>query len=198
MASMVVMECSAAALTGITQDRRGTPSRCTGQAPHNATPQPNLVPFMPSRSRKTHSRGMSGSASTECDVPLICSVIIALPPVARSWCSPSREIHPRPPTFASRCSIDVPYRPLRAGIGERSAAHGETTPLGSRTGPRGYLLAGLTPRNRGAFATLPPCRREAWLDQELDEQLPLRDIAQRRAGCQEDWRRELGQHKVRQ
>src|SRR5262252_10434600 len=84
IASMVVMECPTAALTGITQDRRGTPSRCTVQAPHNATPQPNLVPFMPSRSRNTHNRGLSGSASTECDVPLILSVIIVLPPVAHS------------------------------------------------------------------------------------------------------------------
>src|SRR5215470_15143951 len=93
IASMVVMECPTAALTGITQDRLGTPSRCTVQAPHNATPQPNLVPFIPSRSRNTHSNGMSGSESTECDVPLILSAIIALPPVAHSWrCSPSREI----------------------------------------------------------------------------------------------------------
>src|SRR5262249_39274834 len=38
-------------------------SRCTVQAPQRATPQPNLVPFMPRRSRKTHSNGMSGDAS---------------------------------------------------------------------------------------------------------------------------------------
>src|SRR5882724_10500864 len=79
----------------MTQDRLGMPSRCTVQAPQSATPQPNLVPFMPSRSRKTHSRAMSGSASTLCDLPLIFRAIIALPPVPHSCGSPSREIHSR-------------------------------------------------------------------------------------------------------
>src|SRR5256885_7234681 len=64
MPSMVVMAWPTAALTGVTHDRRGMPSRFTVQAPHSAAPQPNLVPVMPSRSRKTHSRGMSGGAST--------------------------------------------------------------------------------------------------------------------------------------
>src|SRR6266542_3696096 len=81
MPSMVVMACPTAALTGMTQDRLGTPSRCTVQAPHNATPQPNLVPFIPSRSRNTHSNGMSGGASTLCDFPLIDSESIRVPPL---------------------------------------------------------------------------------------------------------------------
>src|SRR6266568_5465137 len=83
MASMVVIECPTAAVTGITQDRLGMPSRCTVQAPQSATPQPNLVPFMPSRSRKTHSSGMSDDASTTCDFPLIFSVTMTIPP--QSW-----------------------------------------------------------------------------------------------------------------
>jgi hypothetical protein len=74
MASMVVMAWPMAALTGITQARLGMPSKCTVQAPQSATPQPNLVPFMPIRSRKTHSNGISGGASTVCDLPLIRSV----------------------------------------------------------------------------------------------------------------------------
>src|ERR1700749_1240276 len=84
---MVVMSCPTASFTGMTQERLGDPSRCTVQAPQSATPQPNLVPFMPSRSRSTHRSGMSGSASTLCDLPLILSVSIALPP------APSREDH---------------------------------------------------------------------------------------------------------
>jgi hypothetical protein len=48
--------------TGRTQLRVGTPSRCTVQAPHWATPQPYLVPVRPSCSRRTHSSGVSGSA----------------------------------------------------------------------------------------------------------------------------------------
>src|SRR5262249_25645148 len=68
------------------------PSRCTVHAPQRATPQPNLVPFMPRRSRKTHSNGMSGEASTVWDMPLICNVtMINLP------------IHPR----------NGRYRPVR-------------------------------------------------------------------------------------
>src|SRR5437016_4822345 len=91
MASMVVMACPTAAPTGITHDRLGMPSRCTVQAPQSATPQPNLVPFMPSRSRKTHSKGMSGDASTLCDLPLIFRVTMAWlnastgPGSASSW-----------------------------------------------------------------------------------------------------------------
>src|SRR5215472_7557347 len=74
---MVVMEWPTAALTGITQDRLGIPSKCTVHAPQSATPQPNLVPFIPSTSRKTQSRGMSGETSSLCDLPLILSVIMA-------------------------------------------------------------------------------------------------------------------------
>jgi len=39
-----------------------------------SAPQPNLVPFMPSRSRKTHSKGMSDGASRVWDSPLIFNV----------------------------------------------------------------------------------------------------------------------------
>src|SRR3954469_15955326 len=74
MASMVVIAWPTAALTGVTHDRLGMPSRCTVQAPQSATPQPNFVPFMPSRSRRTHSSGMSSGASTVCDLPLIFSL----------------------------------------------------------------------------------------------------------------------------
>src|ERR1700758_5548244 len=80
MASMVVIEWPTAAPTGITQDRLGLPSKCTVQAPQSATPQPNLVPFMPRRSRKTHSSGISVGASTVCDLPLIFNVIMTPPP----------------------------------------------------------------------------------------------------------------------
>src|SRR5215472_10227091 len=74
---MVVIACPAAAPTGITQDRLGLPSKCTVQAPQSAAPQPNFVPFMPSKSRRTHSSGMSGGASTVWGLPLIFKVIMA-------------------------------------------------------------------------------------------------------------------------
>src|SRR5262249_48869714 len=82
--SIVVIAWPTAAPAGITHDRRGMPSRCTVQAPHKATPQPNFVPFMPIRSRRTQRSGISGSASTLCDLPLIFSVSIAVPPLAES------------------------------------------------------------------------------------------------------------------
>ena len=45
------------------------------QAPHMAMPQPNLVPVMLSVSRRTHSRGISGTASTVCSFPLRVNLI---------------------------------------------------------------------------------------------------------------------------
>src|SRR5262252_6239776 len=76
MPSMVVIECPSAAPTGITQDRLGLPSKCTVQAPQSAAPQPNLVPFIPSRSR---SSGISGGASTMWALPLIFRVAMIVP-----------------------------------------------------------------------------------------------------------------------
>src|SRR4051794_21931020 len=55
---------------GVTQDRVATPSMCTVQAPHSAAPQPNLVPVIPSTSRRTQSNGVSPSTSALCAVPL--------------------------------------------------------------------------------------------------------------------------------
>src|SRR5437868_1067069 len=58
---------------GATHERTGWPSTRTVQAPQAATPQPNFVPVMPSTSRNTHNKGISGSASTLTALPLICS-----------------------------------------------------------------------------------------------------------------------------
>ena len=51
------------------QERTASPLMCTVQAPHIAMPQPNLVPVMLSVSRRTHSSGISGTASTVCGFP---------------------------------------------------------------------------------------------------------------------------------
>ena len=50
--------------SGVTHERTALPSTCTVQAPQAATPQPNLVPVRPSRSRSAHSSGICGSASS--------------------------------------------------------------------------------------------------------------------------------------
>ena len=58
-----------------------------------SAPQPNLVPFMPSRSRKTHSKGMSDGASTVWDSPLIFNVtMIDLPTHPRKWSISTRPM----------------------------------------------------------------------------------------------------------
>src|ERR1035441_9757997 len=67
--SMVVIFLPATAEMGVTQDRTGWPSMWTVQAPHNDMPHPNLVPVMPSVSRKTQSSGMAETASTDCGLP---------------------------------------------------------------------------------------------------------------------------------
>ena len=54
----------------MTQERIGTPSTCTVQAPHMAMPQPNFVPVRPIESRRTHKSGMSPSTSTAYVLPL--------------------------------------------------------------------------------------------------------------------------------
>src|SRR5215469_16409189 len=74
------------------------PSRCTVHAPQRATPQPNLVPFIPRRSRKTHSNGMSGDALTVWDSPLIFNVtMIDLPTHVEKW-----SISTRPRTKSNK------------------------------------------------------------------------------------------------
>src|SRR5437868_10851095 len=73
---MVVIRLPTAALTGTEQERMATPSTCTVQEPHWATPQPYLVPVRPMFSRIAQSRGVSGSTSMLCDWPLIVSEII--------------------------------------------------------------------------------------------------------------------------
>ena len=55
-------------------ERVGWPSSSTVQAPHWATPQPNLVPFRSMASRSTQSRGMRSGTSTVRRSPLTRTV----------------------------------------------------------------------------------------------------------------------------
>ena len=77
---MVVICLPSAAETGITQERAASPSTCTVQAPHTATPQPYLVPVRPTCSRITHSSGVLGLTLTSSDLPLIVKRAMAFPP----------------------------------------------------------------------------------------------------------------------
>src|SRR3984893_11297590 len=76
---MVVIFLTPTAFTRVTHERIGCPSRCTVHAPHNAMPQPNLVPVRPGRERSTHSNGLSGATSTSVSLPLTLSLITAPP-----------------------------------------------------------------------------------------------------------------------
>src|SRR6187549_297277 len=77
---MVVTRLPRTADTGVTQARVATPSTCTVQAPHWATPQPYLVPVRPTCSRMTHRSGVFGSTSTFWDLPLTTRRIIRRSP----------------------------------------------------------------------------------------------------------------------
>ena len=57
-----------------TQERWGSPSTKTVQAPQSAMPQPYFVPVSPSRSRRAQRRGMSSGRSTVRSSPLMRSV----------------------------------------------------------------------------------------------------------------------------
>jgi len=78
--SMVVTLLPATRETCVWQDRTALPSRCTVHAPHRPAPHPNLVPVIPSTSRKTHNKGISGTASTDCAFPFTLNLIIAMRP----------------------------------------------------------------------------------------------------------------------
>src|SRR4051794_10491016 len=77
--SMVVTVLLATLETGVTQARTGCPLRCTVQAPHNDMPQPNLVPVMPSVSRRTHNSGIAGATSTVWALPFRVNFTAAIP-----------------------------------------------------------------------------------------------------------------------
>ena len=61
---MVVIVAPAASPTRVWQERTGTPSRWTVQAPQSAWPQPNFVPVSPTMSRIAQSSGMSSPTSS--------------------------------------------------------------------------------------------------------------------------------------
>src|ERR1700704_2848458 len=124
---MVVIRLAPTAFTRVTHERMGCPSRCTVHAPHNAMPQPNLVPVRPSVSRSTHSNGMSGSTSTSVSLPLTLSLIIAPPAPEHprtsgrlSWRAPTARGTGtiRPPASGAH-----PYLPFRG----RPHARGQQT-----------------------------------------------------------------------
>src|SRR6516225_7027103 len=67
---MVVTERPSTSLMAVMQARVVWPSTWTVQAPHSATPHPNLVPVSPNSSRKYHSSGIDGSPSKDFSWPL--------------------------------------------------------------------------------------------------------------------------------
>jgi hypothetical protein len=74
----------AMAETGVTQDRVGSPSTWTVQAPHCEIPQPYFVPVNCSVSRKTQSSGVSGLTSTVRGFPFTWKEIEAISHLSNS------------------------------------------------------------------------------------------------------------------
>src|SRR5579863_9267843 len=92
---MVVTERLAARDTGATQDRTGSPSICTVQAPHRAMPQPYLVPVSCKLSRSTQSSGVDGSSSKLAALPLTWNVITCSSQFRKSICYRVDTLHPQ-------------------------------------------------------------------------------------------------------
>src|SRR3990172_6599581 len=80
---MVVIARPSTVSTGVTQERAAVPSMCTVQAPHWEIPQPYFVPVRPRLSLRTQRRGVEGSTSTSCRLPLTVIAIIAVPPLRK-------------------------------------------------------------------------------------------------------------------
>ena len=76
--SMVVTPLPAMLETGVMQDRVACPLICTVHAPHNAMPQPNFVPVMPSVSRRYQRRGISPTTSAVCAFPFSVNLMDAM------------------------------------------------------------------------------------------------------------------------
>src|SRR5579872_4508929 len=79
---MVVTSCPSTSDIDVMQDRIACLSTITVQAPHSASPQPNLVPVSPTSSRKYQSSERLGSPSQFCSCPLTLSLTIVA-----SWLS---------------------------------------------------------------------------------------------------------------
>ena len=76
---MVVTCLPATAANGVTQERVGTPSTCTVQAPQMAMPQPYFVPVRSRWSRSTQRSGVVASTSNACRSPFTHSSFIGSP-----------------------------------------------------------------------------------------------------------------------
>src|SRR6266571_5777229 len=98
--SRVVMAPLAAADTGTEQERADLPSSSTVQAPHWASPQPNLGPFSSRSLRRTYRSGVSGASEDSFRVaPFtrnVKSAMFVLRSGSSAWAGTKR-------TPASRC-----------------------------------------------------------------------------------------------
>src|ERR1700736_1697866 len=86
---MVVTDRPETSFTAVVQARAASPSICTVQAPHSATPQPYFVPVSPNSSRRYQSNGIDGSPSKDCSWPLTRNVTMAC---LSDWCRPKDSI----------------------------------------------------------------------------------------------------------
>src|SRR6266704_3454420 len=91
---MVVIFLPATAESGMTQERTGSPSRCTVHAPHCARPQPKCGLLILRSLRSAYRSGMFGSALSVNGLPSTANLMLAM--------KPPLDVRPRV-TRAGRC-----------------------------------------------------------------------------------------------
>src|SRR5262245_20598007 len=145
---MVVTLFPAAADTGMTHARIGSPSRWTVHAPHCARPQPKCGLFSARSLRRAYRSGMFGSTSTETGLPSTTNLIVAMIPPwwdARSCLGRAarREGTRADSTLAEsaspQCSARRALRPgssvaTRQSLGSAEAPNDSVVALGVRDG----------------------------------------------------------------
>src|SRR5215470_11043540 len=121
---VVISDCPSVP-TGVMQERTGAPSTSTVQAPHWASPQPNLAALRPRSLRSTYSSGVSGLAGTLCVAPFTL-MLMAIAEDSPGPCVRTRCILLR---LLSR--VEGPIRPAPSGFAPTAdpGASNHTQPL---------------------------------------------------------------------
>jgi len=110
---------------GTRQDGTAAPLMITLQAPHCPRPHPNRGPWSPRSLRRTYSKGVAESTSTECDRPLTFSSILLIGPCSLFSGGSCARVN--------RSARRDQYQQYS---GERSVPAGQRQPLEGRTFPR--------------------------------------------------------------
>jgi hypothetical protein len=129
---------ASASARAVVQERTAWPTRWTVQAPQAPMPQPNFVPVKPTMSRMAQSRGICGSASISCGVPLIRRIVMVI-----LLCL-ERQMSARP---GQRLEIGDKVLPI--GVARNAERHGRS--VNQARGPANHLSSVALSQVRCAF-----------------------------------------------